>query len=318
MPDRDLIIRVMAVAAGIAATSLLIFGWPWRAPNRSRLILGWTVGLGAGFFAGCLLLQTTVHFPLAENAEASDRLLLIVLPVAMLVEGLSSLRISPRGVIWLPRILLAVFVTRILLHNSTFLKDLPGANGAEWSPQEQWLHFAVLGGALLILWMALEVLIRKSPARSIPLSMSVACVGSAVTIMCSGTATGGELAFPMAGALAGGFLASCLMPSTRDGDGFLGVGLTVLLSVLIIGRYFAQLKDWQGALLFFSLLLCWLPELPPLRKLRPLFRDCLRIMVVCIPIALVTLKAWDTFQEDSGQRSQPGEPTMEDYGNFKD
>jgi hypothetical protein len=317
MFDEKLALRAMGIAAGITACSLLVFAWPWRAPHRSRLILGWTLGLGVGFVAGCLILHTTINLPFAKNAEATDRLFLVVLPAVMLIEGLSSIGRMPRGLIWLPRVFLTLFAAKILLHNSIYLEDLPGSNGPEWTPREQWTHFLVLAGALVIVWAALEALLRTSPSRSVPLAMSVVCVGSAVTIMCSATASGGQLALPLAGALAGGFLASCLLPAARGGNGFLGVGLVVLFSLLIIGRYFAQLTDKQGSVLLFSLLLCWLPEFPYLRKLRSSIREGLRVLVVALPIALVTGQAWEKFQEDSKQNAQPGEPTMEDYGNFK-
>jgi hypothetical protein len=149
------------------------------------------------------------------------------------------------------------------------------------------------------------------------LALSVVSAGSAVTTFFSGSLSGGLLALPLAGALAGGFLASFLLPASREGSGFLGVGLVILFGLLVYNHFFAQLTTVHGSLLFFSLVLCWVPEAPPLRKLRSVFRESLRVALVAIPVALVVLQARQKFEEESRtSSSQPGEPTKDDYESF--
>jgi hypothetical protein len=323
MFDQNLALRAMGIAGGIAAISLLIFGWPWRSPNRSRLILGWTLGLGVGFLVGCYVLDGTIRWPfkglrVAENAESKDRLLFLLLPAAMLVEGLSALQKLPRLVIWILRLLVAGGVAPIILHNSIYLENLPGSDGPEWNAQQQFQILSILGGSLFLVWLALDLFVRKAPSRVVPLAISIVSVGSAVTIMFSANLSGGQLALPLAGALAGGLLASFLLPISRDGTGLLGVSLVVLFGLLVENRFFAKLTTVHAALLFFSLLLLWMPEIPPLRRLSPRSRGLLRLVLLVIPIAFVIAQGRARFEEESRTSSQPGEPTMEDYGNFKD
>jgi hypothetical protein len=314
----------MTVAASIAAVSLLIFGWPWRSPNRSRLILGWTLGLGVSFSVGCYVLDGKFHWPLkglqvVEDAESKDRLLFLLLPAAMLVEGLSALLRIPRLIIWLLRLVIAGGVAPIILHNSIYLENLPGSDGPEWNAQQQWQILSLLGGSLFLVWLTLDLFVRKVPSRAVPLAMSIVSVGSAVTIMFSANLSGGQLALPLAGALAGGFLASFLLPISRDGGGLLGISLVVLFGLLVENRFFAKLTTLHAALLFFSLLLYWLSEIPPARRLSPRNRGLLRVLLLAIPITFVVAQARAKFEEESKTpSSQPGEPTLDDYKNFGD
>jgi hypothetical protein len=317
MFDQNLVLQAMAVAAGVAALSLLALGWPWRTPKRSRLVFGWTIGVGLGFFLGCLVLQVNLHPPFAENAEGTDRLLLVVLPAAMVVESMAGLRGMPRWAAWLLRSVVAAGAAWILLYHSIYLANLPGSEGPEWTSKQQALYLSTLGGSLLLVWAALDLLLHKAPDRSMPLALSVVSAGSAVTTFFSGSLSGGLLALPLAGALAGGFLASFLLPASREGSGFLGVGLVILFGLLVYNHFFAQLTTIHGSLLFFSLVLCWVPEAPPLRKLRSVFRESLRVALVAIPVALVVLQARQKFEEESRtSTSQPGEPTKDDYESF--
>ncbi|MFL5241699.1 MAG: hypothetical protein ACJ8FY_06295 [Gemmataceae bacterium] len=317
MFDQNLALQAMAVAAGVAAILLLALGWPWRNPWRSRLILGWTLGVGLGFFLGCLVLDVKLHPPFAENAEGTDRLLLVILPAVMVIECFVGFFGLPGWAAWPLRLLAAAGVAWMVLYNSTFLEKLPGFEAAEWTAKQQAQYLSVLGGSLLLVWAALDVLLHKTPGRSLPLALSVVSAGSAVTIMYSANLSGGLLALPLAGALAGGFVASFLLPASREGSGFLAVGLVILFGLLVYNRFFAQLTTLHGSLLFFSLLLCWLPEAPPLRKFRSVFRETVRVALVAIPVVLVVYQARAKFEEESRtSSSQPGEPTKDDYESF--
>jgi hypothetical protein len=86
------------------------------------------------------------------------------------------------------------------------------------------------------------------------------------------------------------------------------VGIVGFFALLIIGRFFGQLATTHAALLFFGLLLCWLPELP---------RGLARIVLVAVPVTVALTLAQQKFAEDSA-RTSPGsqEPSVQDYLNF--
>src|SRR5262249_39612847 len=79
------------------------------------------------------------------------------------------------------------------------------------------------------------------PGRSVPLAVTVACGGAAVTIMLSGYASGGQLGLPLTGALAGATVASFLLAGKPELQGLLGPGVVGLFALLIAGHFFSDL-----------------------------------------------------------------------------
>jgi hypothetical protein len=96
-----------------------------------------------------------------------------------------------------------------------------------------------------------------------------------------------------------------------------GLGVVGLFSLVIIGRFFGELTNTNAALLFFAPLLSWLPEVPPMRRLRPAIRTVLAVILVAVPLAIAVNSARIKFIENS-ERTAPNsdELTPEDYLNF--
>jgi hypothetical protein len=84
-----------------------------------------------------------------------------------------------------------------------------------------------------------------------------------------------------------------------------------------MGRFFGKLTTLHALILFAAPLLCWLPELPGVRRLWPWLRGVLRVALVIIPVAVVAVQAKQAFDEDSKSNSSPDEPTQDDYMNFQ-
>src|SRR5207253_444659 len=126
------------------------------------------------------------------------------------------------------------------------------------------LAAALAGEWVLLLWLT-----RRQPGRAVPLSVAVACAGTAIALMMSGYASGGPLATPLAGAVVGALAASLALKGEFTLDGVLGLGVVGLFALLVIGRFFGELTWTNAALLFFAPLLCWLPELPAARRVKP-------------------------------------------------
>jgi hypothetical protein len=147
--------------------------------------------------------------------------------------------------------------------------------------------------------------------------VAVACAGAAVTIMLSGYASGGEMGVPLTGALAGAVVASLALTTPPDEEGMLGLGIVGLFALLLMGRFFGQLATPHAALLFFGTLLCWVPELPYLRRLGPWLRGLLRVLSVALPVAAAITLAQQKFVSDSARTSPgSGEPSIQDYMDF--
>jgi hypothetical protein len=230
-------------------------------------------------------------------------LLFVVVPAAIVVELIAAFSRVPRWVAWLLRVVVAAGAGVVLLHGSIDLE--------RWTTEEKAMWLGGLTATLLVVWSLLGLLMHVVPSRGVPLALSVVCAGAALASMFSSSATDGQLGLPLAAALGGAALASFLLPAPPQGAAPIGVGLVALFSLLAGSRFFADLTSLHAALLFASPLLCWLPQLPPLRKLKPWLRDGLCVLAVAIPVAIVLFQAQ---QEFAAKSKAPG--SDDDWGDF--
>src|SRR5262249_2402913 len=121
MPEGMLImfVRAGAASAGVAAAVVLLFGWPWRAPNAVRRARGEVLGWAAAIYLGAWMLGWSMNWP---PKSAEDRFFVVLLPVVILVEIAAAFPKVPRWLIWAPRLVIAVGAARLLLHDSVYLK----------------------------------------------------------------------------------------------------------------------------------------------------------------------------------------------------
>jgi len=313
MPDPTLILEALAIAAVVAGLAVLAFGLPWRSPHPARAGAGWVIGLGGAFYLACRhMTGVWPHWPPRDGAE---RLLTLILPAALLAELLAALPPVPRWVAWALRLAVAAAAGPALLYNSIYLA---GAGTPEWSSAEAAVILGGLAAALAAVWALLGLLLRLAPGRSVPLALSVACAAAGAAIMLSGDFTDGRLGLPLAAALAGAAVASLTARGAPGAAAGLGIGLVGLFALLLIGRFFAGLTTEHAVLLGLAPLLCWLPELPYVRRVPLWARGLARLALVAAPLALVVVQAQQQFVENSASPSTPdaGEPTLQDYMDF--
>jgi hypothetical protein len=314
VPDPLAVLEVLAATAAAAAAVLLLCGLPWRAPHPGRLAAGWVLGVGAGFYLGCRLLGPWPDWPPREDQA---RLLYLLFPAALGVELLAAFLGRLRWLAWPLRLLVAAGAGRVLLHDTTFLTDAAGTGAPEWTPAQAWLTLGGMAAVLAAVWALLAWRARRGPGFSVVLALALTCAGAAVTVMLSGYATGGQLGLPLAAALAGAAVASLALSGRPGVTAALGPGVVGLFAVVVIGHFFGELTWPHAALLFFAPLLCWLTELPYLRRLGPRLRGLLQVVMVAVPVAVAVVQARQKFAEDS--RPSPGaseEPSLQDYMDF--
>ena len=243
--------------------------------------------------------------------------MIVTAVVALGLELLAAFPGRLRWLIGLARLGVAAGAAPILLHNSIYLTDAAGPGTQEWSPAQAWMIPAGLALAMASVWAALLVLDRRTPGRSLPLAVSLACAGAAVTVMLSGYASGGQLGLPLAAGLAAVVIASLALAGPAEMRGVLGLGVVGLFALLIIGRFFGQVSTLNAALLFFAPLLGWLPELPFVRRMRPVLRGLARVGLTAAPVIVALALAQQKFVADSSRSSStPSEPSLQDYMDF--
>jgi len=302
----------LAATALVAAAALLLCRLLWRGAGSERASPAWALSLGPAIFAGCWMLDVRPHWP---ASEALDRFLIFLLPTIVIIEVLASLRRFPAWLAWLLRICCAAGAARILLHNTVYLSDLAGPGSSEWTRAQSLQILAGLAAGATVVWVALVLLTRHAPNRSIPIALALSSGGAGVTVMLSGYASGGQLGLVLAAALAGATVASFLLHGSADATSSIGVAVMTLFALLLVGRFFGELTTTNALLLFFAGLLCWLPVLLPyVKRMGPILRGTLQVLLVAVPVAIAVLQAQQKFLEDFSAGSD--EPSVEDYRGY--
>jgi hypothetical protein len=295
MPNPVLMAEAIGIAAAVAAIIVWLFG-------RSDLA-GGAVGVGLGVLAGAWVLGLTPQVP---PRGALDRLLLILVPAVVLTEAVITGRSWWIG--WALRATVAALAAPLLVYGSSYVTDLSGPGSREWSAGMGAAIFTSLAAMLLLVWVLLTKLASQA-SRWVTIAVAITAAGTAVTMMLSGYATGGQLGLPLAAAVA-----VIAFTNSRHASGAVGVAIVTLFSLLVIGRLFAGLTTLNAVGLFATPLLACVPDLPQLRQLGPRTRATLRVVLTAIPLILVLWLAQQKFAEDSSPSSEgSGKATLGDY-----
>ncbi len=313
MPDPLTIVMALGVSSVTAAVVLLLLGRLWRGPRPTGARLGWVLGVGAGLFVGCWLLEVRPRWPPREDAA---RFLTILLPAVVAVECLAAIERVPRGLAWGVRLLLAASAGRILLHQSRYLTDFASPAGGDWSASQTLLVLGGLAAALLLLWACLGWLSYRQPGPATPFALALACGGAGVADILAGNLTDGQIGLVLAAVLAGAAAASFALSAPHGGLSAIGVGAVGLFGLVLMGRFFSELSTLSAILLFLAPLFCGLPDLPRMRRLRPAPAAVLRIVVVALPLAIALPMARQERPKPPPPPPPAPQPTLEDYRNF--
>ncbi len=312
MPDPIEMLKATGLAMVISALMLGIIGW-WghrRTDGRPWIDAGWTLGIGAGYYLGCWMLEIRPDWRLRED---QDRLLGLVIPAALSIELLAAFPKVPRWSIWASRAALAGLGGRILLNGPLYVGE-----ASAWSSTRLWLILGAIAAAEAAAWVLLVRLSHRGAGASLPIALALTIGGASVTIMLSFYVTGGQAGLPLSAAVLGASLAAMVLPGASRSAAPIGLSVVGLSSLLIIGRFFGDLRTDHAVLLFAAPLLAWLPELPRLRRLPPWGRGLLRVVLVGLVVSGVFVDAARRYMGNTGPTAAPGskEPTAEDYLNF--
>jgi hypothetical protein len=293
MPDPLVYLAAIIAAVGTGAVLTAAVGSWCRHEGRFGQTLGAAAGLGAGLIAGGYVLRFRIAWP---PANGLDRLLTIIVPLALGIELLGALPLVPRSVLWLLRGTLVAITGRTLLHGSVYLGD----STAAWSLGES--AGMLLGGAAaaLVVWYLLNHLSHRSPAGvSIPLALALTLQTAGVAIMLAGYLKGGAAALVLSASLAGTTVALGTTLRTPWLELPLALGIIGLSGLLWIGRFFGGLVPAEALVLLFAPLLCWGTELPGVRHWPPLAVGSMRLLFVAIPLVILLLLAKREFDRET-------------------
>ncbi|HEY7327244.1 MAG TPA: hypothetical protein VH592_06385 [Gemmataceae bacterium] len=311
MPDPVLLLEATGAAAALAAFVLLLLVRPWRSPSPAGVGAAWATSVGVGFALGCWFLQPKLHWPPQED---QDRFILLVMPVAFVIELLAAIPRLSRWLIGSLRGIFAAAVAPVLLYGSVYLTASQSAES--WSPTQRLLILVGMTVALVTVWGLLALLQSRASGRLLPFALALTCFAAGVTVVFSGCISGGLLALPLVAALMGAAAASLVLPASPISTGWLGLGIVGLFSVLVSGRFFADLSTGQALVLFCVPLLGWVPELPGFRRLRLSWRDLARTALIATAALVIAGQAF--LKSSAPISSSPEEvESIQDYLDFK-
>jgi hypothetical protein len=284
----------------LGAVALLIWAQPWRESSTLSNHLAWIFCV----IDGCVV-ATAIHWsskgaiPLPPR-DASGWLVLVLLPLAAIVESIAALPRCPAWLRWLLRAALAIVLPVVLLW--PFVQH-------HWTTTESCFWLAGLSASLLALRFGLHMMTRKTgPSDRSPwLAMTMAAGAAGVTIMSSGSVSTGQIALTLSLGMGGAWLASMAAKVPARLEGGLAVAAVGLIGLLLIGHFFAELSGVSAIVLALSPLIGWATSLPGLRE-RPVWQRTIAVVIlaaivtsaITLPTALRAMRESQSKSDSSG------------------
>lgn len=289
----DLVLHAKAIlATAIVSATLVWLLCLWRRPSRNATgSMACLAGCAGGLAAGCSTLRLCPAFP---PANGLDRFLTIVLPLIIAIQIITVLTGARPKHLWLLRGLLAIVITRVLLHHSVYL----GGPHSDWSPWRSALVLSISAVLLTIVWNSLTDLARRSQPAVVLLSLALTTQSAGIVILLAGYLKGGSAAILFAAALFGTSAGAMLCGTTQHLRQTVNVGIAGLFCLVFIGRFFGGLSTNSAVLLFASPLAGWATEIPALRTLPPQKLRAVQLLLVSLVLAGALLAAKRTFDRE--------------------
>jgi hypothetical protein len=292
MPDAAQILKGTAAAALVTAILLALLRSRWVRQPRGEISLAEVLSFAAGLYAGCLVLGIR---PRSFLREDQDRLLAILLPLALAVELLASRRNCPPAVALALRSLVGIAIVPILLFGTSYVSDVAGPGTREWSAATLTLVLGGCAAGFLAECSALAALARRGNAIAEIAGLAIVCGGTGVTIMFSGYASGGQIGLALSAALAAVAAIRWATSGNSPPEGILTLALAGLFSLIVIGLGFGELSPVHAGVLLAAALAGSLWELPHPRRIAPAIRTLGKLATISLAVAAVVLDAQRKF-----------------------
>lgn len=246
MPDPILYVQALVVAGAIGACLSLVSRYLPAVGGAARAFaVNRCIAILVAAVAGLALAGIRPRFP---PHNALDRLLLVLLPAALLVEGLTAVFSAGPRWRWAGRLTLAFCAAPVLLYGSVYLQP----DSPQWSIAGLFVGLVFGGGAswMAVEWLGIQASRDAVAQRATAASVGVTIWSAGVLVLMGGYIKGGAAAFPLAGTAFG--LALVLPPhAARSHAARIDVtwSLLGLFGVVFVGRFFGGLTNGTSLLL---------------------------------------------------------------------
>jgi hypothetical protein len=295
MPEPLLYFKAMGTSALVSAVIALAL-----LKTRCEAGPGWrnfasAVAISAGLFAGYGLLSLQLAWP---PRNGLDRLLTIIIPLALCIEVIAAFQHGRLRVAWLLRLSLAAAVPRILLHDSVYLRTT-----GEWTAMQSFATLATCGCLLFVVWWSMSLLLKRGARLALPISICLAAQCAGATVMMAGYIKGGAAAIPLVATLLATAVVAWLVKKNTQVENpvpqiIVGAGVVSLFGILFVGKFFGRVSNEHALAMLFAPLLCWISELPLLRNRKPWMIAVIQLLAVVIPLTTVLFLSKQNFDRD--------------------
>jgi hypothetical protein len=261
-----------AVMAMMAAAAVCGFALYW-GKERARGALG-PLAIGLAYLSGHLVITGWVSFP---PTDTTNWLPYFALAAAVLGAscGVLAIKAWVRVVIFA---LVAAGALRLLLKP----KFLYG-----WSLTEGCIWVACLAGAMVLLAVILDALVRRSAtAIEMPAFLLIICAGTFGALMLSGSMLLGQFAAVLGAAVFGSLVFTARKVAL--GRGIVPVFSLLVGALVVSGYFFAELPATSAVLLAFAPILTLIPIGLPSK----LLASGIRAALVSVPILIALVLAF--------------------------
>lgn len=279
-------------AMTLAASSAASFFWFWWL-GRSRASMSLTTAdasarsplrsIAAILFAVVVGFGVLKLMPAFPPRSSLDRLLVIVLPCALLLETLGSLPGFTAGRMTNARSLWALLSMWILLFDSVYLRGVQD----EWNQVAAFTTIAFCGALFAIVWWLVIRMDVTGAGPVVPFALAMSILSGGILVILGGYIKGGSASLPLAGAMLGFGAANCMRATPRPASPVLALGVASLFGIVFVGRFFGRVTTATGITTVLAPLLAGLPILLRIPPTRNRLRLVLAVVLVAIPLTIV-------------------------------
>jgi hypothetical protein len=257
----------------------------WGRAEPARVVLGWTLAVGLGFFS--YYLGREGFAGLSGTWVTLEWAIVVIVPAGMVATLLALRKGSARALGLVVSLVSGLGLAPLLMQNYLF-----GIVG-DWSAAVRFGWFAALGLWVLCIWRTLVLLERRWGGRSLPLGLAGIAAGFAGVMMLSDSITTAESGLAVMALLLGGIVGGLGLPNSVAAQGVSGISWLLIATLVIQGHFYADTDPitLQYVLLGLSPLLLWASEDPLLRSCAPWVRGGLRLLVTALPVILALMVA---------------------------
>jgi hypothetical protein len=260
-------VMAMMVAAGVCGFAL------YWGKERARGALG-PLALGLAYLSGHLVITGWVPFP---PADTTNWLPYFALTAAVLGAFCGMLAIKA----W-ARVLIFALVSTGALRLLLKPKFLYG-----WTLTEGWIWVACLAGAMALLAIILDALVRRSETLiEMPAFLLIICAGTFGALMLSGSMLLGQFAAVLGAAVFGSLVLTA--GKVALGRGIVPVFSLLVGALVVSGYFFAELPATSAVLLAFAPIPALIPNGMPSK----LLASGIRAALVLVPIIVALVMAF--------------------------